>query len=548
MKHLTKRARRERGVAILITIFALVLLTAVAAAMIFLSSTDTDINRNYRSGQKTYFGAKAGLERVRARMVPALNDLTGANIPQLLPGTANANSVLYIKNPASGETVDPTSTSNEYYDSELCHEFPGLFGTSLAPGVPCSTAFPTTGAITTQTDTLNNPGTTYDMQYLPWKWVRITMKTNISASNTSSSTASTGWVNGTYSNTDTTSQGNQVCYDGVHEFVAANAGLVDCVTQIGPNPNFWTPVYVLTSLAMDNSLSAVGAAPTKRWSQMEVAILPPVNPSGAITAQDVVKLNGQLNVNGYDYCSCQCTTTKVGGTDVVSCTDRTGKTCDRTKWGIYSAQNVDSPNSSETIVGGQMNNSYSPPASIATNQPWPYDIPNMINSLKGTGTNLSTSAPYNYNCTAPNYSVSPPTNGNCGTQSGQTYGTLPAGMTSSSGPTDPNAAPSNNVYYAPGNLKLTANSSGNGILIVDGDLEINGGLLFYGLILVRGTISFTGGGSQTTNIYGAVLAGQESYTNIVVGGSASINFDYCALPQGGKNRSPVIISYRELEY
>jgi len=195
-----------------------------------------------------------------------------------------------------------------------------------------------------------------------------------------------------------------------------------------------------------------------------------------------------------------------------------------------------------------MNDSYDPPASIATNQPWPYDIPNMINTLKGTGTNLSTASPYNYNCTAPNYATSPPTNGNCGTQNGQTFGTLPAGMTASSGPTDPSAAPPDNVYYAPGNLKLTANSSGSGILIVDGDLEINGGLLFYGLILVRGTISFTGGGSQTTNVYGAVLAGQESYTNIVVGGSASINFDYCALPQGGKNKAPVIISYRELEY
>ena len=104
------------------------------------------------------------------------------------------------------------------------------------------------------------------------------------------------------------------------------------------------------------------------------------------------------------------------------------------------------------------------------------------------------------------------------------------------------------ITYVPGDLKITAGSIGNGILVVDGDLEINGGLQFYGLILVKGVISFTGGGSDKTNIYGAVLAGQQSLVDTVLGGSAVIAYDSCALAQKKAPRPPNSIAFRELSY
>jgi hypothetical protein len=58
-------------------------------------------------------------------------------------------------------------------------------------------------------------------------------------------------------------------------------------------------------------------------------------------------------------------------------------------------------------------------------------------------------------------------------------------------------------------------------------------------------ISFTGGGSSGVNIYGAVLAGQQSYVDNTLGGSASIYFDYCSLPQGNQNQPPRVLSFRE---
>jgi formylmethanofuran dehydrogenase subunit C len=107
---------------------------------------------------------------------------------------------------------------------------------------------------------------------------------------------------------------------------------------------------------------------------------------------------------------------------------------------------------------------------------------------------------------------------------------------------------STQITYVPGNVQLTGNAQGNGILIVDGDLDIHGGLNFYGLILVKGDIKFTGGGSNAVNVYGAVLAGQESYVDNTLGGSASIHFDSCALKHNLIATPPRMMAFRELTF
>ncbi len=48
VKLLKLRKREERGVALILTIFGLLLLTAVAAAMLFSSDSETMISMNYR--------------------------------------------------------------------------------------------------------------------------------------------------------------------------------------------------------------------------------------------------------------------------------------------------------------------------------------------------------------------------------------------------------------------------------------------------------------------------------------------------------------------
>jgi hypothetical protein len=266
---------------------------------------------------------------------------------------------------------------------------------------------------------------------------------------------------------------------------------------------------------------------------MEVAIDPPMITNAAVDSQDHVTLNGSLYVNGYDYCSCNCTTDAKTG--AVSCVDRTGMTCDRDRWAIYSANKVDNlTGGSETAVAGQS------PA-VVSYQPWNYDVPRMVETYGNNPAAVNAAGPpYNYTC-----SGSPP---DCGTHAGDSYGVPPYFP-----PTPPNAptGPANMQYqitYVPGSLQTTANTQGYGILVVDGDLTIGGGMQFYGLILVKGVVQFQGGGKQATNIYGAVLAGESSVDETILGGSANIYYDLCALSNQGPPRPPSRISYHEITY
>lgn len=587
MKTRVKRARGERGVAILITIFALVVLSAIAAAMIFLAATDTTINRNYRSAQKTYFGAKAGIERVRSRMVPSANDLAGKTptaafpAPTKLPGSA-AGSIVYILNPAivSGatETIDPTSSTSSYYDTELCHEFPGLYGIStgtgsISPGTSCTAAITNAGAIGTQTETLNTAAAPYGQKYLPWKWARITMKSNTAVSDPTCTTNCAGWVNGTSGNTDLTDQGNQVCWDGAHQFVAKDAGYPDCVTQTGPNPNSYEPVYLVTALALDNNMVAgTGVNPTRRMAQMEIGVIPTINPIGAVSTQSAVILNGTLGITGWDMCTCQCTPTSGGqynGLEVCSGAPRVaGGTCDNTKVGIYSAGSITS-NGGGQVTGGSAACPSGGSSCYTQNGSWPYDVPSLVNTYKQGAVNVtnqnSIDQQPNWSCTSGGWCASGSNVSSGQTSANQKFGVPPAfppgpdpsmptntGTSSGSqcytGYTGTSGACWSQTTYIPGSAKLTAGASGNGILVVDGDLEVNGGFNWYGLILVKGTLKFSGGGSQAVNIFGAVLTGQSTNYDFTAGGSVTINYDYCAIGKLGNSNEPSVLAYRELEY
>jgi Tfp pilus assembly protein PilX len=218
-----KRAGRrttdsERGVALFLTIFSLLLLTGVALAMLFSSDTETNISINYRDKQAAIFGALGGLQEARDRIHPLTGDLgkAGLNIvPSSLPSLAN-HGVLYIINPASGETVAPWDPTNKYFDTELCHE--SVLGLTGTIGTPCSS---------TQIPSGSGWYTVYDnsQHSTPWqlkdasnnlipiayKWVRITLKSD----NMTPVLVGTG-------------NGTQVCWTGAHEQQMVDGYLTDC--------------------------------------------------------------------------------------------------------------------------------------------------------------------------------------------------------------------------------------------------------------------------------------------------------------------------------
>ena len=164
-RHRKTRSRSEEGIALLIAIFVLLLISVVAIALLVSSGTETALGANYRSSSTVYYAALAGLEEVRGRLLPKNPNFFGASVPSPFPvGPPNAPTTLYVLNRLPGETITPWDSSNPYYDNELQTEF----------GVPASnaTVLPTVNSVW-DNDVQGIPGPAY-------KWVRINAVTETS--------------------------------------------------------------------------------------------------------------------------------------------------------------------------------------------------------------------------------------------------------------------------------------------------------------------------------------------------------------------------------
>jgi hypothetical protein len=154
------RVRRpELGVALLIAIFVLLLISVVAIALIVSSSTESAIAGNYRTATAVYYAALAGLEEGRGRLLSKNSNAFSFTAPTLLPPPGTPLAVgqpFYIVNPVGGETVAPWDPTSPYPDTEFTPEFRSS-GFTLPNPSPSTTSL--SGSAGTQ-------GPSY-------KWVRI---------------------------------------------------------------------------------------------------------------------------------------------------------------------------------------------------------------------------------------------------------------------------------------------------------------------------------------------------------------------------------------
>lgn len=140
----------ERGAALLIAIFALLLVSVVAIALIVSSGTDSALASNYRSSANAYYAALAGIEEARGRLLP-----TDANFIPLPGNPMPLTQVVYILNPADGTVVpDNLGSPSTYPDNEYTQEF----------GVPVTSRVVTKVASVSPSAGLPGPN---------YKWVRI---------------------------------------------------------------------------------------------------------------------------------------------------------------------------------------------------------------------------------------------------------------------------------------------------------------------------------------------------------------------------------------
>jgi hypothetical protein len=207
----SRKSNGERGVALLVALFALMLLSAIGLGMMFSANTETNINANYREKQIATYAAASGVHEAKTRMGYG-GDLT---IPTGIPSTSAAN-VIYIINPASGETVAPWDYTNTYYDSELCQtKVMGLTGTTNTKCPKAATSFPSGSA---WYGSFNNSASGYTGVYklnppISYKWTRIQLKTNNATP---------------YPADGNASNGNQVCWNGINQIPRPAGYKVDC--------------------------------------------------------------------------------------------------------------------------------------------------------------------------------------------------------------------------------------------------------------------------------------------------------------------------------
>src|SRR5579859_1053003 len=131
MKSLRKLNKKnsESGVALLIAIFTLLLIAAIAGALIVSAGTETSLATNYRSTTSGYYAAVAGIEEARGRLLPTNPNSIAGSLPLTGSPTylAAANPV-YIVNPGIGETASNILTT--YPDTEYATEYPGVTPTN----------------------------------------------------------------------------------------------------------------------------------------------------------------------------------------------------------------------------------------------------------------------------------------------------------------------------------------------------------------------------------------------------------------------------------
>jgi Tfp pilus assembly protein PilX len=101
------------------------------------------------------------------------------------------------------------------------------------------------------------------------------------------------------------------------------------------------------------------------------------------------------------------------------------------------------------------------------------------------------------------------------------------------------------IIYHNGNLKLQG-GRGQGILLVEGDLDATGGMVFYGPVFVTGTLSTSGNSGQGAKFFGGVIAGNVALDDLTkLAGGALVNFSSCALKRAlGGSAKPAAFNER----
>jgi hypothetical protein len=489
-----ENGQREKGAALLIAIFALMLISVVAIAMIVSQGTDSALAGNYRTSTSAYYAAVAGLEEARGRLLwknPDYFDGPTSPNPGFMPMSGvlpamQLTDVRYILNPASGETVDPTSADPANYpDTDYLPEL----------GWPLSGANVQTINSTFQAASL--PGPVY-------KWVRINPVTEKAL------------------NLDVNGDGVLDTTTPLYYDPARVVGVTSAPSLILPSSSIpLTPTAVqaleITSLAVlpngSKRLLQYVVAPLLVSTQISTQVDSPTPPlPGGIPFNPSFPAALTMDGNGVTYQDPNTPRYKVDGTDACSSTTPQAavQAIEYTSPPDYSSINL-TPNPDD-YPGSPMVLSGPPPGTyVPTNPSVPSPNPSLLYALRQSWQTPSTLDAVVQDIT----------------KSADVVIKGPA--TGSNMPTWPTTNPTPMTVVVNGNLDLTRwNQTGYGLLLVTGTLTYDPASTWNGIVLVigQGNLVWSDRGSGTGGINGAVLIAQTRdgsgalLTTVTLGGAS----------------------------
>jgi hypothetical protein len=94
------------------------------------------------------------------------------------------------------------------------------------------------------------------------------------------------------------------------------------------------------------------------------------------------------------------------------------------------------------------------------------------------------------------------------------------------------------IIHARGTITLN-NTQGQGILLVDGDLNVQGSYEFFGIVIIQGDLKTAGGGTTDAHFWGGVLAKNADLSVQNLSGNATLNYSSCSILAALQATSPI---------
>ncbi len=94
------------------------------------------------------------------------------------------------------------------------------------------------------------------------------------------------------------------------------------------------------------------------------------------------------------------------------------------------------------------------------------------------------------------------------------------------------------IIHIAGSATLNGDQ-GQGILLVDGNLQVDGSYQFFGITIVQGDIRTAGGGSTEAHFWGGVLAKNADLSTQNLSGKATLNYSSCSILTALQATSPI---------